>query len=389
MNVTMLVLNNFTHDARVHREAKTLAVSGYDVMVLALHRSGLPLVEQVDGYRVKRLELASRNLRGGRFAPLLKYLDMIFAVARVTKLRPADVYHSHDGNSLLATYPVVKRDHAAWVYDSHELERGRNIGSTHLVGIYRCLWSFPERLFIRRVNAVISANPSYASQLVTAYSIQPPVVVMNCPEYTVPPESSLLHNRIGAPANRMIALYQGAVVPGRGIEVCIRSLKYTDLEIDFVVLGDGRARGDLVALASELGLSDRVHFLGFVPLESLLAYTASADIGLSLIQNTCLSYYYSLPNKVLEYVMAGLPVVASDFPEMRRIVQEYKVGEVVHDPSSPQQVGAAMEKILADSSYCQQIQVNARRAAKFLNWEREEENLLALYAEIRATLRGK
>ena len=149
-----------------------------------------------------------------------------------------------------------------------------------------------------------------------------------------------------------------------------------------LVLGDGRARSALEALASELGLSKRVHFPGYVPLEELLSYTASADIGLSLIQNTSPSYYYALPNKILEYVMAGLPVVASDFPEMRRIVQEYEVGEVVSDPSSSQEVAAAIVKILQDPERYQQMRSNTRRAAEILNWENEQRKLFSLYDEL-------
>jgi len=379
MNITMLVLNAFTHDARVHKEAKTLAASGHNVLVLALHRPGLAEDEQRDGYRVARVVLQSRRWRGGRLAPLAKYLEFMSKVARITRLRPADVYHSHDANTLLATYPVVRRDGAIWVYDSHELERGRNFGGSHLAGIYRWLWPLPERLFVHRVDVVISANPSYAAQLVSAYGIQPPVVITNCPEYTPPLTSHLLQDKLRIRDDQRIVLYQGLVSRGRGIGVSIQGLQYLPSEIVLAVLGDGPARGELETLALDLGLSKRVFFLGRVPLTELPLHTASAAVGLSLIQNTCQSYYYTLPNKLLEYVMAGLPVVASDFPEMRRVIQEYQVGEVVHDPSSPRSVAAALSKVLEDPNRYQQMRFNAQRAAQILNWERESTKLVDLY----------
>ena len=155
-----------------------------------------------------------------------------------------------------------------------------------------------------------------------------------------------------------------------------------EANIDFVALGDGRARKALEALASELGLSDRVHFPGYVPMEELLAHTASADVGLSLIQNECPSYYYTLPNKITEYVMAGLPVVASDFPEMGRIIREYQVGETVKDPGCPQEVAAAICAVLTDPERYHEMHLNAQRAARVLNWENEQEKLVALYQQI-------
>ena len=226
MKITMLVLNSFTHDARVHKEAKTLSAAGHDVYVLALHRPGLPTDERVHGYGVKRLVLESKRWQGGRLAPAIKYLEFMWRVAQVTRLRPSDVYHSHAGNTLLATYAVAKRDRAVWVYDSHELEAGRNFGGSHLAGVYRWLWPLPERLFIQQIDAVISANLSYADQLVTAYGIQRPTVVINCPEYTPPMESTLLRDRLGIPHDRKIILYQGGIMPNRGVDVCIRSLQY-------------------------------------------------------------------------------------------------------------------------------------------------------------------
>jgi len=379
VNVTMLVLNSFTHDARVHKEAKTLAAAGHNVQVLALYKAGLAIEERVHGYHVRRLVLKSVRWQGGRLAPAIKYLELIRRVAQVTKLRPADVYHSHDANTLLAIYPVVRRDKAAWVYDSHELETGRNFGGSKLAGIYRWLWPLPERLFIRRVNTVISANPSYAGQLVNTYGIRPPTVIMNCPEYLAPLESSLLRDKLGIPTGRTIILYQGAIAFNRGLEVCIQSLQYVGTDVDLVALGDGRARGALEALAAELDLSDRVHFPGYVPLAELLAFTASADVGLSLIQNTCQSYYFTLPNKIMEYLMAGLPIVASDFPEMRRVIQKHQVGYLVSDPSSPQEVAATITKTITDRERYRQMRLNAHRAAEVLNWENERKKLIALY----------
>jgi glycosyltransferase involved in cell wall biosynthesis len=382
MKVTMLVLNDFTHDSRVHREAKTLASIGHEVEILALHRGSLPTTEQVAGYTVRRLVLRTRRWRGRLLAPIAKYLELVREVARVTRLRPADVYHSHNGNTLLATYPVVKRDRAAWVYDSHELETGRNFGGFRLSAVFRWLWPLPERILIHRPDAVISASPAYADQLVVTYGIKRPTVLRNCPEYVAPPSSSVLRQELGISAQKSIILYQGNISFNRGLETCIQSLQYLDTDVCLVMVGDGIARDSLVQLASALNLADRVHFSGFVPIEKLIAYTASADLGLSLIQNTCASYYLTLPNKVMEYIMAGLPVVASDFPAMGQIIRKYDVGQVVRDPTSPQEVAAAVHAVLNDPERYRQMQANAFDAARVLNWEQESLKLIELYRSI-------
>ena len=181
------------------------------------------------------------------------------------------------------------------------------------------------------------------------------------------------------PAEKSIILYQGNIALNRGLETCVRSLPYLDEDVHLVMVGDGIARDGLIQLTSDLDLADRVHFLGFVPFAELNAYTASADVGLSLIQNTCASYYYTLPNKLMEYIMAGLPVVASDFPAMGQIVREYDVGQVVADPTSPQEVAAAVRAVLDNPERYRQTHSNALRAAQELNWEQESLKLIEMY----------
>jgi glycosyltransferase involved in cell wall biosynthesis len=378
----MIVLNHFTHDARVHREAKTLSNAGHSVEVVALHKPGLAKREQTDNYRVKRLVLKSRRWRGGRIAPILKFVEFTKELAENTRSEPPDVYHSHNANTLLATFPLVRRDAAAWVYDSHELETGRNFANSRLSRIYQWLWPLPERLFIRRADEVISASPSYADQLGQIYGIVRPTVVANMPEFFPPVESRELQDRFRIPPQNTVVLYQGGVMRNRGIEVAIRSLQHLDPTVHLAILGDGPAMDELTELSSQLNLLDRVHFAGHIPLAELPNYTASADLGLALIQNSCPSYYYTLPNKVFEYIMAGIPAIVSDFPAMARVIHDHQVGEVVQDPSCPKQLALAVKRAIEDKERYRRTCENARQAALILNWENEQEKLLSVYRRI-------
>ena len=132
----MLVLNNFTHDARVHKEAKTLAAADYNVTVVALWQQSLQETEMQDGYQVKRLKLHSRPWRGRLIAPLIKYAEFARRVQQLARQHPTDIYHANDANTLPAAWLAARRNNAALIYDAHELETGRNFGNSRLASIY-------------------------------------------------------------------------------------------------------------------------------------------------------------------------------------------------------------------------------------------------------------
>jgi len=125
-------------------------------------------------------------------------------------------------------------------------------------------------------------------------------------------------------------------------------------------------------------MDERVFMPGWVPLEELPLYTASADVGLCLIENLGYSYYLSLPNKLFQYIMAGVPVLASDFPEIGRIVRETGVGLPV-DPSDPEDVADKARRLLEDGGLRRRCSENARRAAEVYNWEVEKVKLYEIY----------
>jgi glycosyltransferase involved in cell wall biosynthesis len=153
-----------------------------------------------------------------------------------------------------------------------------------------------------------------------------------------------------------------------------------------VVLGDGPLLQQMKRDISQLGLTQRVHLLGRVSMAELPSYTAAANVGVALIQNVCLSYYYCLPNKLFEYLQAGVPVVASDFPEIRRVVQEFEVGELV-DPSRPTEIAGAIQRLIDDPARYARLCLNARKAAERMNWEQEEERLIHVYDKVQQAMR--
>ncbi|MBN1922878.1 MAG: glycosyltransferase family 4 protein [Anaerolineae bacterium] len=380
MTVVMLVLNPFTHDARVHKEAKTLAAAGHKVTVIALWRNGLPLTEIRDGYHIQRLRLRSQLWRGKILVPLIKYLEFVHGVVGITRQNRVTVFHAHDANTLPAAWLAAKLHKAALIYDAHELETGRNFGNSTLAGIYRRFWALPEQLLIRKADAIITVCNGIADELVTRYGITRPTVVVNCPERYPAPPSNRLREELSIPQHLRILLYVGTIAKGRGLEVLLTATQRIP-EVATVLLGDGPLLEKLQQQEKSDGLQ-RVYLPGKVPLEELPSYVASADIGITTIQATCRSYYYALPNKLFEYIHAGIPVIGSNLPEIANVIRSYEVGEVV-DPNDLDAVTRSIRHFIEDSAWYEKAQDNTQRATEVYNWERESEKLLSLYERLK------
>jgi glycosyltransferase involved in cell wall biosynthesis len=143
-------------------------------------------------------------------------------------------------------------------------------------------------------------------------------------------------------------------------------------------LGRGSLTEDLAAQSERLGVSDRVHFLPAVPFEELAEWTCSADVGVQLLQNTCANHYTTDSNKLFEYAMAGLPVIASNFPEIRKILDDWEFGIAV-DPADQDAVLEAILRLANDSDLRARYADAASRAAVQLDWSSQVPALLDAY----------
>lgn len=379
MRIHLLYLSVYTPETRIHKEARSLASAGHEVTVIALWRPGQPVQEEIAGYQVRRLRLVSGAWRGRLIAPLLKWVEFSLRMWLFCQRNPADVIQANDAKALPPAWLGAKICGACLLYDARELETGRDFGSFRLSSIYKVLWSLPEALFIRSVEAVMTVSESIAEELERLYSIPRPVVIMNCPDRQPPGQSNRLRKELVIPDSMRIALYQGSVSAGRGIEAFLEAIRFVP-GLAGIVLGDGPLLPQLKAQYQD-EKAQRVFLPGRVPMETLPEYIRSADVGIVLIQDTCLSHRYSLPNKLFEYIQGGLPVVASNLPEIKRIVHRFDVGEVV-DPESAPAIAAGMRRLLEDQEAYSRYKANTRQAANVLNWDHEGQKLVALYQEL-------
>jgi glycosyltransferase involved in cell wall biosynthesis len=212
----------------------------------------------------------------------------------------------------------------------------------------------------------------------------PPLTVRNCPPFRAPIRSSRLRDELTRRGIvcETIVLYQGLVESGRCIEEIAEATRRFDEGIVLVIVGDGFGKWSDPATA--LAGYDRIVVLPRVPYEELPSFTASADVGILLYRNDCRNNYYCAPNKVFEYMMMGLPVIAASYPGMRALVEGEAVGLCV-DPGSPTEIAAAVNRIAADRQGRARMSANGLRlSVERYNWESEFGALLERYRSLTA-----
>lgn len=284
----------------------------------------------------------------------------------------ADVYHSHDLNTLYIGAMCKKRTGARLVYDSHELQTERN----RMTKWWRRWAAWNERKWLPYADAMITASPPWIDINREKYGTvpDPSVAVLNTPALEHIEQPQDLRGALEISPDAPILLYQGSIQENRGIEPAIDAITLLDDAV-LVVVGYGYHRPTLEAEVRRRQLGDRVKFFGPIPNDELLGWTAAADIGLCNIVNSSLSYYTSLPNKLFEYIIAGIAVIGSDSPEIGRIVAEEGVGEV-SDPIDPKALAEAADTILSDLD---RYRTATKDAALKYNWAIEEQKLLSVY----------
>ena len=372
MTICITKFGDLRYDSRTLRGMRALRDMDHEVVAVGITDRGRSGTEEWEGMRFTRVRVSVGGWSKWKF--LQYHWKAIGAVLR-TK---AQVVHAHDVYSLMVAGWAAVWSGAKLIYEAREL-------FTEVSGLVdrpveRAIWGAVERMWINRSDQVITVSDGIAGMLSERYRIPRPVVIRNLPEYREVHRTSLLRERLGIPKERKIALYQGVLGTGRGLEGLIRVTEQVE-KIDLVLLGDGPLRAELKTRAQNSPARERIHMLNAVPPDHLLEYTASADIGVHLIQNTCLNHYYCLPNKLFQYVLAGVPVIISNLPEIAKVVQAYDIGILV-DPAHEGAVAQAMRRMAEEDELRKHYARHAQQAAPLLNWEQERAKLREAYEGI-------
>ncbi|AVQ54331.1 hypothetical protein CF049_18740 [Clostridium sporogenes] len=386
-NILMVVQNDFVNDSRIIKEANTLGKYGFNVKVLALHNKGLKEEEEFEHFIVKRIKLGTRDkLSKGKLSQVVKYIEFKKKCLQEAKNFNPDIVHCHDVYTLPIGKEIIKKlgktKKIKFVYDSHELwsQASNNLS---MPNILVKLQNNIEKNTIRKCNKVITVSDSIAQYLMKEYKIkEKPTIIRNIPYIKKDIiNKGIFHEKFNIENEKKIVLYQGAVGIGRGIENLIKAMQYTKDNIVLVILGNGSMVQTYKDIVNELKLKNKVYFHKAVDPKELIDYTASANLGMSLIFNICLSYYYSLPNKMFEYIQGEIPVLCSNYPDMKEIVKNYGIGQTV-DPNDVSEIAKAINEILSKDDKYREYKNNCKVAKEQLNWEKESNILIQLYKDI-------
>ena len=296
---------------------------------------------------------------------LLVTLDYYrLGIGLVRRIRP-DLVHCNDYNTMWIGV-AAKALGSRVVYDAHEMWPDRNLRPEPRPWLMLC-----EALFVRIADQTITTSPGYAEAMAKRYRIDPPVLVRNVPEVGFNGASP------GVPEENVV-VYYGAVTRGRGLETAIAALdELPAVRLRIVGPDAWGYRHGLESFAERAGVRERVEFHPPVAPADGGSVLSAAAVGLALIEPVCASYRLTLPNKLFEYVAAGVPILASDLPVIARFVGDHDVGLAV-SPASSSEVAAGLARMLEPEAN-QAFRAAAARAAKAISWETESQKLAQAY----------
>jgi glycosyltransferase involved in cell wall biosynthesis len=356
-SVCIAFLGNAFNDTRVTNLERSLSNDGIDVKIISFDWT-TPEFNSIEGKTsVYKLVKTGSSLN--------YYISFARILLKQLRKSNADVFLAGDVYTLPFVYLVSRLKKKRSYYDCRELYpflaglRNKKITQT--------LIKIIERLFIKRVEMVITTGPMDAQFIQHYYKITNPIVLRNLPEPKKPSEKINLRSQLGINEDEKILLYQGVLFEGRGLEKTIKALKDIN-NTHLIMLGSGHLKSKLEQLAIEENVADRIHFLGTIPQEKLINYTSEADFGLALIENISLSYYYALPNKMFEYITAGVPVISCMLPQMKDIIDTYKVGWIIDIETN--NLAEKLNQII-DQKIDENLADRLKFASEELNWDVE------------------
>jgi glycosyltransferase involved in cell wall biosynthesis len=366
--VLITFLGNINYDSRCKNLFDTLSANNYDVEFIGFDWL-------TEGFKETHGKISIIKLKKG-FLSIPFYLKFIWHLKIKVLTTKANLIFAGDIYTLPFAVIFGKLKRAKIYYDSREL-------FGFLAGlkdkkIKQLFWKWIEKFFIRKADYVIVTGSMDAEFLKNEYGIKKIILLRNLPRYYKPELQLDLHSHLRIDKSKKIILYQGVILKGRGIEKVFSVLDEL-ADYVFVIAGGGEFEQYYQKLAEEMNVSEKVFFLGKLTQEDLPKVTASVDVGVALIENLSKSYYYALPNKLFEYIMAEVPVIVSSLPQMKEIIDKYDVGFAVEFDDRNELI-SAIKRLTEDSKLYESKKQNCQIASQELNWEKEVTDLMKTLA---------
>ena len=383
------LLGDISSASRDKREISVLLESGYEVFVLCSGYDGNDaIINQCTVIKYQKSKYLCRTTpKAFRVFIVLKQYS---ALIRELKRLNADVTSCHGITALCLGYIskllTLGNKKTLLVYDSHELETGRNSKRGRAKEYYI---QKLEKFLIKKCAFSIMVNDSIANEVQKIHNLKDkPFVVRSTPEFwevndgTCQERRKELCKALNVGEDTFIVMYHGGIMRNRGIENAIKVLSLNN-RIVLVILGNGDFYylSELKKMAVELEVADRVLFKAAVPISRLWQYVGAVNVGLSILLPSNKNHYFSLPNKFFENIQSETPVIVSNFPEVRRITKKYNIG-LLCDPENIEEINECIEKMRTDKLFYDNIKENTKTAKKDLCWEHEKNVLINAYSAL-------
>jgi len=371
--VIVSVTNDLFSDQRVDKVCNSLTSMGFDVVLVGRCYHSSPTLAP-RRYKTERMHLLFK--KGAKF-----YAEYNIRLFFYLLFHPCDVIVSNDLDTLLPSFLASKMKHKGLVYDSHEYFCGvpEIIGRPFVQNTWRAI----ERFCFPKLEDVITVNQSIADIYDKEYPHRknPVNVIRNIPTKEKPAITET-RSSLGMPEDKKVLLLQGAGINvDRGSEELVSAMKWVDGAVLFIV-GSGDAVPRLKQMVADEKLEEKVRFVHRQPFAKLFNYTYWADIGFSLDKDTNINYRYSLPNKIFDYIKAGTPVIASNLPEIAKVISGSEVGIIIEN-HQPETIAAAINQLITDEELLNRLKEDTKAAAEKYCWENEETVLKKIYSRFK------
>ena len=353
------VTNDLTYDQRMKRICTSLAENGYSVTLVGFRkRHSKELTEEK--FIQKRLPLLFQ--KGKAF-----YVEVNLRLFFYLLFKRMNAICAIDLDTILPCLFISKWKRVYRIYDAHELfTETKEVVTRPRIQQF---WKKIERYAVPKFSKAYTVGQSIAEEFNKRYNVQ----------FEIIRNLTKLRNEIPDPEPRKFLLYQGAVNEARAFEYLIPAMKQVDSKL--VVCGDGNFMEQLKKLIKAYGVEDKVELRGMLPPEELWQVSLHARVGITIIENLGMNQYYSLPNKFFDYIHAAVPQVAVDYPEYRRINDQFEVA-ILLEKTDPEIIAAAINNLMGNAVLYKRLKDNCIMARNTLNWQQEEKKLLMFYQSV-------
>lgn len=369
IKVAFSVTNCICNDQRVMKIASVVSNLGCDIIIVGRRMEECCGKETVP-FTTKRFRMIfKKGFLFYKFYNIRLFLFLLF--------HEADLLVSNDLDTLLPNFLTSRLKKIPIVYDSHEYFTG--VPEIQNRSLVKWVWKSIERSVFPHLKYVMTVSDSIAELYEKEYSKRP-LTVRNCSAKLID-NSRYSKIEMGIDPGHLLLILQGAGINiDRGGAELIDAVNDTE-NVSLLVVGSGDLLPELKNKVSALNLTGRVKFVPKLPWEGLMKYTRSADAGISIDRNTNLNYKLSLPNKLFDYINAGIPVIASDLHEIKKILIEYDCGIIIPEVNPPE-ISSAIKKLRDDPRLLALLKQNALVASQSINWENESLKVRAFYEAV-------